>query len=219
MSPRDFYFISLENVSFDAGSANWCHSFFKLFILKSNCCLIFKYFVDFALVRFIKKSIVLVQVVLVREGTFQRAYEAEHAAVTINCALAGIWKVLSASLDAVFGEVLSFLLFKTVWRENLQEHIFFFGFPLNFSFSNFLIDSLVFKIGDLQFQSRQQFRVLQLLGWKLLAKLEDFLYSISVFIISALDYRIQFRVIFCFGLRKIKVDGAVEIIVKSLIRL
>ena len=90
MSSRDFHLASFENVPFDAGSADRCHRSFKLFIQKSNGSLIFKHLDDFALVRCIKESVVLVQVVLVRVGTFQRANEAEHAAITINVALADI---------------------------------------------------------------------------------------------------------------------------------
>ena len=90
MSPRDFHLASLENVPFDAGSANKCHRFFKLFILTSNRCLIFKYFFDLLMVQCIKESIVFIQVVLVRVGTFQRVYEAEYAAKTIYVALASI---------------------------------------------------------------------------------------------------------------------------------
>ena len=77
-------------MSFDASSANRSHSLSKLFILTSNRCLIFKYFFDLLVVRCIKESIVFIQVVLVRVGTFQRANEAEHAAITINVALADI---------------------------------------------------------------------------------------------------------------------------------
>ena len=121
---RDFHLASLENVPFDASSANRCNSLFDLFILKSNSCLIFKYFFDLLEVRCIKESVVLVQVVLVREGTFKWAYEAEHAdGVTFNTfliwafALADIWKILPASLNVIFCEVLSFLLFNTIRSE------------------------------------------------------------------------------------------------------
>ena len=58
--------------------------------MTSNRCLIFEYLFDLLEVRCIKERIVFVQVVLVRVGTFQRANEAEHAAITINVALADI---------------------------------------------------------------------------------------------------------------------------------
>ena len=65
----------------------------------------------------------------------------------------------------------------------------------------------------------QQFRIFQFLRLKLLTKSNNFLYSILVFLIRTLDYRIHFWVIFCFGFRKIKIDWAVKIIFKSLFRL
>ena len=126
---------------------------------------------------------------------------------------------MPASLNVIFSKVLSFLLFNTVRRENLQEHLFFFGFLLLLSFSNFLVDSVAFKTGDLLLQSSQQFRLLQIFRRKLLAKPKNFLYSILVFSIRALEYRILFGVKLSSSLRKIKVDLAVESIIKSLIRL
>ncbi len=76
---RDFHLASLKNLPFDASSADRCDSLFNHFILKSNSYLIFEYFVDLLEVRCVKESVVLVQVVLVGEGTFQQANEAEHA--------------------------------------------------------------------------------------------------------------------------------------------
>ena len=126
---------------------------------------------------------------------------------------------MPASLNVIFCEVLSFLLSNTVRRENLYEHLFFFIFPLRFCLSNFLIYSIAFKTGDLLLQSGQQFRLLQVFRLKILEKLKNFLKSILVFSIMALEYRILFGVNLSPGFRKIKVDWAVEITIMSLCRL
>jgi hypothetical protein len=51
----------------------------------------------------------------VRIRTFQRADEAEHTAITVDSALAGLRKTFSAPFDVVLDEVFSLTFIETIF--------------------------------------------------------------------------------------------------------
>ena len=112
---RNFQLAYLECLRFQLGNAYLCSLFSHDFFIESNSSPFIYNCLDFCLSGFSEQAIVFVQVVLVRVRTFQGADEAEHAAITVDSALAGLRKTLSAPFDVVLDEVFSLTFIETVF--------------------------------------------------------------------------------------------------------
>jgi hypothetical protein len=70
-----------------------------------------------------------------RIWTFQGANETVSAEISFESALTTLRKTLSGSFDVEHGEVVSFISIETIFLENLQKHIFYFGLFLSLIFT------------------------------------------------------------------------------------